>query len=100
MVVLERPLSQVYPEIDMVTTPDGLPVAMVHCNTCTSDLDAWVKLFSQLLEAAGAKLEKPQLYDLLYHQALQGDAGCRGAGQLQLLLRGALSPAWSGAAPC
>lgn len=78
MVVLERPLSQVYPEIDMVTTPDGLPVAMVHCNTCTSDLDAWVKLFSQLLEAAGAKLEKPQLYDLLYQQALQGDAGCGG----------------------
>ena len=53
------------------------------------DLDAWVKLFSQLLEAAGAKLEKPQLYDLLYQQALQGDAGCGGLVKLQLLFRGA-----------
>src|SRR5699024_4544181 len=58
MVVLEKPLSQVHREIDLVATPAGLPVAMVHCNTCTSDLDAWVKLFSQLLQAAGAKLSK------------------------------------------
>ncbi len=78
MVVLEKPLSKVYPEIDMVTTPDGSPVAMVHCNTCTSDLDAWVKLFSQLLEAAGAQVKKSDLYDLLYHQALLGDPDCGG----------------------
>ena len=78
MVVLEKPLSKVYPEIDMVTTPDGKPVAMVHVNTCTSDLDAWVKLFAQLLEAAGAKLTKPQLYDLLYFQALEGAPDCGG----------------------
>ncbi|MGI6254205.1 MAG: xylulokinase [Acutalibacter sp.] len=78
MIVLEKPLSQVYPEIDMVTTPDGKPVAMVHVNTCTSDLDAWVKLFGQVLEAAGVQISKPQLYDLLYFKALEGDPDCGG----------------------
>ena len=78
MAVLEKELSNLYTEIDMVTTPSGLPVAMVHCNTCTSDLDAWVKLFGQFLTAAGANWDKSQLYDLLYHQALQGDADCGG----------------------
>lgn len=78
MVVLEKPLARVYPEIDMVTTPTGKPVAMVHCNTCTSDLDAWVKLFNELLEAAGAKLDKSSLYTLLYQQALKGQPDCGG----------------------
>lgn len=78
MVVLERPLSRVYPELDMVTTPTGAPVAMVHCNTCTSDLDAWVNVFGQLLERAGAQVSKGQLYELLYQEALNGAAGCGG----------------------
>ena len=78
MVVLEHPLSQVHPEIDMVATPAGLPAAMVHCNTCTSDLDAWVKLFAELLKDAGKELPKSQLYDLLYHKALEGAADCGG----------------------
>lgn len=78
MVVLERPLSRVYPEIDMVTTPTGSPVAMVHCNTCTSDLDAWVKMFSELLGAAGTQIEKSDLYKLLYRQAMQGEPDCGG----------------------
>lgn len=78
MAVLEKELSKVHPEIDMVTTPAGLPVAMVHCNTCTSELDAWVRLFGQLLSAAGAKLPKAQLYELLYRQALQGAPDCGG----------------------
>ncbi len=78
MVVLERPLSRVYPELDMVATPTGRPVAMVHCNTCTSDLDAWVQLFAQVLEQAGHVLPKSQLYDMLYHQALSGAADCGG----------------------
>lgn len=64
MVVLEKTLSKVYPEIDMVATPAGNPVAMVHCNTCTSDLDAWIRLFSELLEASGANMPKPALYDM------------------------------------
>ena len=78
MAVLEKPLSRVYPEIDMVTTPTGRPVAMVHCNTCTSDLDAWVKLLGEMTGAAGAKLAKPVLYDLFYQKALEGDADCGG----------------------
>ena len=78
MVVLEKALKAVHPEIDMVTTPDGSPVAMVHCNTCTSDLDAWVKLLGEMAEAAGAPLTKNQLYGLFYQKALQGDADCGG----------------------
>lgn len=78
MVVLEKPLSRVYPEIDMVTTPTGKPVAMVHCNTCTSDLDAWVRMFAELLEAAGAEITKNDLYKLLYQQALSGQPDCGG----------------------
>ena len=78
MLVLERPLSRVYPEIDIIATPDGLPVAMAHGNTCTSDLDAWVRLFGQMTEAAGAKLEKPRLYDLFYQYALDGEPDCGG----------------------
>lgn len=78
MVVLEKPLGRVYPELDMVTTPAGDPVAMVHCNTCTSDLDAWVSLFGQLLDRAGTKLPKPQLYDMLYNAALSGSPDCGG----------------------
>lgn len=78
MLVLEKPLSKVYPEIDMVTTPAGAPVAMVHCNTCTSDLDAWVKLLGEMAAAAGAPLAKPALYDLFYEKALEGEADCGG----------------------
>lgn len=78
MAVLEKPLSKVYPEIDLVTTPTGAPVAMVHCNTCTSDLDAWVKLLGEMAGAAGAALAKPALYDLFYEKALEGEADCGG----------------------
>lgn len=74
MVVLERPLSKVHIELDMVTTPDGKPVAMVHCNNCTSDLDAWTKLFGELLVTFGAEPQKHQLYDALYLKALEGEA--------------------------
>ncbi|MDR0468346.1 MAG: ATPase [Peptococcaceae bacterium] len=77
MIVLEKPLSRRYREIDMVTTPAGLPVAMVHCNSCTSDLDAWVKLFGEAAALMGADFTKSGLYDALYAQALEGepDAG-------------------------
>ena len=77
MAVLERPLSQVHPEIDLVTTPAGLPVAMVHCNNCTSDLNAWVGLFGQVVEALGLKASQGQLFETLFQQALAGekDAG-------------------------
>jgi sugar (pentulose or hexulose) kinase len=78
MIVLEKELSKVYPEIDMVATPAGKPVAMVHCNNCTSDLDAWVKLFGETAELFGAKPDKGHLYDELYFKALEGAADCGG----------------------
>ena len=78
MIVLDKMLSDVYTEIDMVTTPTGKPVAMVHCNTCTSDLDAYIKLFAEVLENSGVKVNKPALYDMLYAEALKGDADCDG----------------------
>ena len=53
MIVLEKALSSVYPQIDMVTTPDGAPVAMVHCNNCTSDINAWVNIFDEFAESIG-----------------------------------------------
>jgi sugar (pentulose or hexulose) kinase len=74
MVVLEKELAGVYPEIDMVTTPSGKPVAMVHCNNCTSDLDAWLRLFDETLQAFGCRVERPALYDTLYRKALEGEA--------------------------
>jgi sugar (pentulose or hexulose) kinase len=78
MVVLEKNLSKVYPEIDMVTTPAGKPVAMAHCNNCTSDLDAWIKLFRETIELAGGNISKGALYDKLYEIALEGDSDCGG----------------------
>ncbi len=78
MVVLEKALSRVHEEIDMVTTPDGMPVAMVHCNNCTSDLNAWVNLFGEFAETFGMKIDKTDLYGALYRKALEGDADCGG----------------------
>jgi sugar (pentulose or hexulose) kinase len=78
MIVLEKELSRVYPEIDMVTTPNGSPVAMVHCNNCTSDLDAWVRIFGEAIRSAGAEITKPALYDMLYFKALEGDKDAGG----------------------
>ena len=78
MVVLEEKLKALHREIDIVTTPSGDPVAMVHCNNCSSDLDAWVKMFGGLLGAAGSDMQKGQLYDLLYSLAAKGDPDCGG----------------------
>lgn len=78
MIVLEKALSKVYDEIDMVTTPDGSPVAMVHSNNCTSDLNAWVGLFKETLETFGVKVDANELYGTLYRKALEGDADCGG----------------------
>ncbi len=78
MLVLEKDLEGVYPEIDIVTTPDGAPVAMVHCNNCCSELDAWVKIFGEVLQLSGHEVKKPELYDMLYNNALKGDTDCGG----------------------
>ena len=74
MIVLEKALSKLYPEIDMVTTPTGKPVAMVHANNCTSDINAWVELFREFTDALGVELSQSQLFELLYKKALTGDA--------------------------
>jgi sugar (pentulose or hexulose) kinase len=74
MIVLEGPLVHHYPEIDLVTTPTGTPVAMVHSNNCTSDLNAWVALFGEFATALGVDLSPDRLFDLLYTQALAGEA--------------------------
>ncbi len=78
MVVLEKPLSKVYEEIDMVTTPDGLPVAMVHCNNCTSDLNAWVNLFQEFAASFGMSVDRDELFGTLYRKALEADRDCGG----------------------
>ena len=78
MVVLEKALEKVHPEIDMVTTPDGSAVAMVHCNNCTSDLNAWIDLFEEFTQAFGMKVDKNELFGTLYRKALEGDPDCGG----------------------
>ena len=78
MIVLEKELSKVYEEIDLVTTPTGNLVGMVHCNNCTSDLNAWVNLFKEFAEAFGVEVDMNKLFGTLYNKALEGDADCGG----------------------
>lgn len=78
MIVLEKDLSKPYEMIDMVTTPDGSLVAMVHCNNCTSDLNAWVNLFKEYQELMGIPVDMNEIYEKLYNHALKGDADCGG----------------------
>lgn len=78
MIVLEKALSKVYSQIDMVTTPLGDPVAMVHCQNCTSDLNAWVGLFKEFAETFGMKPDMNELFGTLYRKALEGDPDCGG----------------------
>lgn len=78
MIVMEKELSNVYPEIDLVTTPTGNLVSMVHCNNCTSDLNAWVNIFKEFEEALGIPVDMNKLFSVLYNKALEGDADCGG----------------------
>ncbi len=78
MIVLEKPLSQPYETIDMVTTPDGSLVAMVHCNNCTSDINAWAGIFKEYAEILGVKQDTFTLYCNIFNAALKGDADCGG----------------------
>ena len=78
MIVLEKDLSKPYEMIDMVTTPDGSLVAMVHCNNCTSDLNAWVNLFKEYQELLGIPVDMDEIYSKLYNIALTGDTDCGG----------------------
>ena len=78
MVVLEKPLEKVYEEIDLVTTPTGKPVAMVHCNNCTNDTNAWVGVLGETAKLFGAAPSTGDLYTRLYEKSLEGDADCGG----------------------
>lgn len=78
MIVLEKDLSKPYEMIDMVTTPDGSPVAMVHCNNCTSDLNAWVNIFKEYQELLGIPVDMNEIYSKLYNNALNGEPDCGG----------------------
>lgn len=78
MVVLEHELKEVHHEIDLVTTPDGNLVGMVHCNNCTSDLNAWVNCFKEFLESLGVDVSMPRIYDAFYYEAEKGDPDCGG----------------------
>ena len=87
MIVLEKNLEKVYPEIDLVTTPDGSLVGMVHANNCTSDLNAWVGLFKEFADTFGMKIDMNDLYGTLYKKALEGDADCGGLLCLRIFIR-------------
>lgn len=78
MVVLEKPLEKVYEEIDLVTTPTGAPVAMVHCNNCTNDTNAWVNVLGEAAKLFGAQPSTGDLYTKLYEKSLEGDPDCGG----------------------
>ncbi|MBQ9063408.1 MAG: FGGY-family carbohydrate kinase [Eubacterium sp.] len=78
MIVLEKQLSRVYREIDMVTTPSGFPVAMSHANNGTSDINAWVELFRSFAELTGHPVEAGKAFELLYKHSLEGDPDCGG----------------------
>jgi len=78
MIVLEGELKKIHPEIDLVTTPVGDLVGMVHCNNCTSDLNAWVSLFGEFASLLGVEKKGGELYDLLYNKALEGEKDCGG----------------------
>src|SRR5699024_6918183 len=71
---LEKALSKVYPEIDMVTTPTGKPVAMVHCNNCTNEINAWAKVFKGFLEALGQKPDMNAVFTAMFESAAKGAA--------------------------
>lgn len=78
MVVLEHSLASYYPEIDMVTTPTGEPVAMVHCNNCTSDMNAWVRVLGEFAEMMDVSAGMDEIYPKFYRKALEGDPDCGG----------------------
>ena len=78
MIVLEKPMSKVYPEIDIVTTPAGKQVGMVHCNSCTSDINAWVSLFREFAELMGLKTDAGDTFTRLFKKSLEADRDCGG----------------------
>ena len=78
MIVLEKALKKLHTEIDMVTTPSGMPVAMVHCNNCSSDIDAWAGLFQEFAKGLGMEMKLGKVLDTLFFKAMEADKDCGG----------------------
>lgn len=78
MLVLDKPMKGYYPEIDVVTTPDGADVAMVHCNNCCGELDKWVNMFIEFSKLSGSPVDTSAAYEMLYKNALDGKPDCGG----------------------
>ena len=78
MIVLEKELENVHPEIDMVTTPSGELVGMVHTNNCSSDINAWVSIFEEFTNSLGMEISRDKLFTVLFNKALEGDTDCGG----------------------
>ena len=78
MAVLKQPLKNVHGGIDLVTTPCGDEVAMVHCNNCTSEINAWINVFAEFVRMTGAEIARDELFKKLFGLALNGDEDCGG----------------------
>ena len=78
MIVLEKTMAHVYPEIDIVTTPVGKQVGMVHCNSCTSDINAWVSLFREFAGLMGFSADTGEVFKRLFKKAMEGEKDCGG----------------------
>ena len=78
MIVLEKKMSRVYPEIDIVATPTGKQVGMVHCNSCTSDINAWISLFREFAQLMGCRTDTSEVYSRLFRKAMEGEKDCGG----------------------
>lgn len=78
MIVLEKALKKMYREIDLVTTPAGDPVAMVHCNNCTSDINAWAGLFKEFADTMGIELNMGDVFTALFKKSAKADTDCGG----------------------
>lgn len=85
MAVLEKPLSKPYPELDIVATPDGAPVAMVHCNNCSNEIDAWADVFGGMLGALGCNRSRGEIYDAMFASAMRGEPDCGGVYAINYL---------------
>lgn len=85
MAVLDKALKGYYPEIDVVTTPAGKDVAMVHCNNCSGDIDAWVNLFRESAISFGAEVSLDKAYEVLLNKALEGKPNCGGIVSLNYI---------------
>lgn len=96
-VILNAPLQNYYPEIDMVATPDGYPAALLHTNNCTGELDEWISLFDEVISLFGAQVDKSTLYQTLFNKALESDPVCGNIAAFNFLAGESLAHTQKGA---